>query len=113
MARYKTKPFEIEAERYHHSISGFSRMQHFCGYRTVEEGWNIPIFDAVDNWIIDPPEGIVAAVYDELQKTWVGVRDGDYIIKGSKGEYYPCDPEVFESKYELADIDKTVGAWHE
>lgn len=27
---------------------------------------------------------------------------GDYIIKGIKGEFYPCKPEIFELTYELA-----------
>lgn len=26
---------------------------------------------------------------------------GDYIIKGIKGEYYPCKPDIFEATYEL------------
>jgi len=26
---------------------------------------------------------------------------GDYIIKGIKGEFYPCKPEIFEETYEL------------
>lgn len=26
---------------------------------------------------------------------------GDYIIKGLRGEYYPCKPDVFHKKYEL------------
>jgi hypothetical protein len=25
---------------------------------------------------------------------------GDYIIKGVKGEYYPCKPEIFDMTYE-------------
>ena len=25
---------------------------------------------------------------------------GDYIIKGVKGEYYPCKPDIFEATYE-------------
>ena len=25
---------------------------------------------------------------------------GDYIIKGVKGEFYPCKPEIFEMTYE-------------
>ena len=28
-------------------------------------------------------------------------RIGDYIIKGLRGEFYPCKPDVFEKKYEL------------
>lgn len=26
---------------------------------------------------------------------------GDYIIKGIKGEFYPCKPDIFEATYEL------------
>ena len=25
---------------------------------------------------------------------------GDYIIKGLKGEFYPCKPDIFEASYE-------------
>ncbi|MEO1783264.1 hypothetical protein [Enterococcus diestrammenae] len=30
------------------------------------------------------------------------VSDGDYIIKGVNGEFYPCKPEIFEKTYEEA-----------
>lgn len=26
---------------------------------------------------------------------------GDYIIKGVKGEFYPCKPDIFEQTYDL------------
>lgn len=43
---------------------------------------------------------ITAEVYDELHDTWVGVKDGDFIIRGIKGEFYPHDgplmPEVYD-----------------
>ena len=29
------------------------------------------------------------------------VRIGDWIIKGVKGEFYPCKPDIFEQTYEL------------
>ena len=29
--------------------------------------------------------------------------EGDYIIKGLRGEFYPCKPDVFEKKYELSE----------
>ena len=29
------------------------------------------------------------------------VSVGDYIIKGLRGEFYSCKPDVFERKYEL------------
>ena len=28
---------------------------------------------------------------------------GDYIIKGVKGEFYPCKPDIFEQTYELVE----------
>ncbi len=30
---------------------------------------------------------------------------GDYIIKGVKGEFYPCKPDIFEQTYELVGED--------
>jgi len=27
---------------------------------------------------------------------------GDWVIKGVKGEFYPCKPDIFDSTYELA-----------
>lgn len=30
---------------------------------------------------------------------------GDWIIKGVKGEFYPCKPDIFAATYEAADID--------
>jgi len=38
---------------------------------------------------IQTPEGIMSAA------------PGSYIIKGIKGEIYPCQPDIFEQTYEL------------
>jgi hypothetical protein len=38
--------------------------------------------------------------------TLEGIMDaavGDYIIKGIKGEFYPCKPDIFELTYECAE----------
>lgn len=29
--------------------------------------------------------------------------EGDWIIKGVKGEFYPCKPDIFEATYEAVD----------
>jgi hypothetical protein len=34
-----------------------------------------------------------------LEGTMLAVQ-GDYIIKGIKGEFYPCKPDIFEATYE-------------
>lgn len=33
---------------------------------------------------------------------------GDYIIKGIKGEFYPCKPEIFESSYSIVDEQSEI-----
>lgn len=30
---------------------------------------------------------------------------GDWIIKGTEGEFYPCKPKAFEATFELADAE--------
>lgn len=46
---------------------------------------------------------VTAKVYDDIHEAWIPVRDNDWIIEGLEGEYYPCDPAVFTSSYDLAD----------
>lgn len=31
-------------------------------------------------------------------------KNGDWIIKGVNGEFYPCKPEIFEKTYEAVEI---------
>lgn len=42
-------------------------------------------------------------VYDRLHSGWILFEPGDWIIKGIKGEFYPCKADVFEATYEPAD----------
>ena len=36
----------------------------------------------------------------ETLEGYMKANFGDYIIKGVKGEFYPCKPDIFESTYE-------------
>lgn len=105
MAIYKTKPFEIEAMLF--DGENFKEIQEFVGSREVEPGHEIINFQPAGSYGLwlnrdgSKDKEIVAEVYDKLHSTWVGVRAGQYIIKGMKGEFYPCDAGVFEAKYEL------------
>lgn len=38
--------------------------------------------------------------YIETLEGSMKVSEGDYIIKGVKGEFYPCKPDIFEETYE-------------
>lgn len=51
-------------------------------------GWKI---DAECNVFIPTLEGVMTA------------SPGDWIIRGLKGEYYPCKPDIFEMTYERVD----------
>lgn len=43
-----------------------------------------------------------ATAFDETIKTLEGnmhISPGDWVIKGVKGEFYPCKPDIFEQTY--------------
>ena len=90
MARYRTKSCEIEAIQW---TDNTNEIKSFCGNSctySVEEqcmgSWKgIPI----ERLVIHTLEGDMVA------------RRNDYIIKGLKGEFYPCKPDVFNQKYKL------------
>lgn len=39
--------------------------------------------------------------------------EGDYIIKGVQGEFYPCNPDIFAETYEEAEYLNILGAIQE
>ena len=39
-------------------------------------------------------------VFDYLHNTWVQFKDGDWIVQGIRGEYYPVEESVFAETYE-------------
>lgn len=53
----------------------------------------------------DDPDA-TATVFDKLHSTWVLVFDGRWIIKGVKGEFYPCADDVFRETYEPATAER-------
>lgn len=87
--RYRKKPVEIEAVQW--NGSNLSEIQAFTGR---------PYFHDLDpDERVDDPEA-TAAVFDILHSTWVLVYTGDYVIKGIRGEFYPCRESVFYETYE-------------
>lgn len=99
MARFRTKPFEIEAEQY---IGTGNDLERWLGMisKNQDVGFSPRIRGA--NWAenVEGETKFPIEVYDELHDTWVKVAYGNWIIKGQKGEYYPCDDEIFRAKYE-------------
>jgi len=56
------------------------------------------------------PEHIPGVIYDpRLRCAYIRTLEGemradngDWIIRGIKGELYPCKPDIFEATYEIA-----------
>lgn len=44
---------------------------------------------------LDPPEFVIRTLEGDMTAT-----DGDWIIRGVAGEFYPCKPGIFSSTYE-------------
>jgi len=69
--------------------------------------------DCVPDWFQDKVSTNEIITYDNhcIINTLEGQmrgNHGDYIIKGVKGEIYPCRPDIFELTYEPANGDRTV-----
>ncbi len=87
MKRYRKKPIIIEAIQ-------------FTG---TEDNLNL-LKDFIDRDIHiirkSIPQGkIVKIIIETLEGDHIA-NIGDYIIKGIKGEHYPCKPDIFEMTYE-------------
>ena len=92
MAKFRKKPVEIEAHQW--DGSHHRGMFEFLGGSSCD-----PIAGYGDNFYIDHSKvegGLMIKTLEGEHKASIG----DWIIKGVKGEYYPCKPDVFELTYE-------------
>lgn len=53
-------------------------------------------------------EGDLDVLYIETMEGRMTARAGDWIIKGVRGEFYPCKPDIFEATYEPADQSSSL-----
>jgi len=81
MKKYRKKPIVIEA------------------VQLTEENKN-----QVFSWMTCNPMPVVIngapAIKIQTLEGDMTANVGDYIIKGIKGEFYPCKPDIFEESYE-------------
>lgn len=82
MPMFRKKPVVIEAVRFRagEQDSDFAGLVVSGKVRYPEDG----------TMLIDTLEGVMCA------------QPGDWIIKGVKGEIYPCKPDIFAATYEPA-----------
>jgi hypothetical protein len=84
MPRFRKKPVEIEAWIWDESKTTFDKIG--CKMMACAGHANTP--DLMLSLKIETLEGSMR------------VNKGDYIIKGVKGEFYPCKPDIFKLTYE-------------
>lgn len=88
---YRTKPVTIQAVQFT-GPHDFGKLVDFVGEHMFQK------------FIYYHDDGDVPttsyAVWDDLHRTWITVNFFDWIIKGTRGEFYPCVHDVFETKYE-------------
>jgi len=92
MAKYIKKPVVVDAEKVsellHDAEKNWDKLPDWIK-ENYEEG-NI-LFG--DNYVVvNTSEGIMRGDYD------------DFLIRGVKGEIYPCKPDVFELTYQKSDV---------
>lgn len=87
--RYTKKPVTIEAIQW--TGTNKDEIIDFCGEACVFNTEKISKVKTKNKLLIRTLEGIMEASI------------GDYIIKGIKGEFYPCKEDIFELTY-----DKTI-----
>jgi hypothetical protein len=97
MSKFRKKPVVIEAHQLpippsdgNTSDAHENAVWAFLGWATRNEfkNWTSERDGDID---IETLEGTMTA------------SPGDWIIKGVKGEFYPCKPDIFEATYEPAD----------
>lgn len=83
--KFRKKPVVIEAEQF---VEGRGRFLPFIGL-----GAPSPVQWSPEGkyWYIHTLEGAMI------------VSDLDWVIKGIRGEFYPCKPDIFEATYEAVD----------
>lgn len=96
--KYTKKPVTIDAIQV--KANNFDRICDFMGC-TPEQVLN-PMSD-IDEFgdSRDPYLGVIVETIEGKMQANIG----DMIIKGVKGEFYPCKPDIFKATYDKADAD--------
>lgn len=91
--KYAKKPVVIEAVQW--TGLNLNEVKEFVG-----DSLKYDIYDAA--WQVGKGRPHVDMVIKTLEGDHI-VSEKDYIIKGIKGEFYPCKPDIFEETYDLAE----------
>jgi len=91
MGKYRKKPVVIEAV-------------HYVGEGNVEPAGQVPewMWEALEEDVLFPTNGTDPMVIRTAEGNMIAAP-GDWIIRGVKGEIYPCKPDIFEATYEAVE----------
>lgn len=123
MTSYVKNPIPIEAVLYKGNIdTGFMGAMGAV-FEENHPAWIDEAQTAWDGHSMSPPEGKWWVHSDGIM---IGTREGshiaspgDYIMRGIKGEIYPCKPDIFAESYRVVDpvkldiikdIDENIGS---
>lgn len=92
MSKFRKKPVVIEAEQF--TYEKRDSVYYWCkeNNQSVYAGWETQPTGP------DKPQLVIPTLEGEMRASI-----GDWIIKGVKGEFYPCKPDIFEMTYEPVD----------
>jgi hypothetical protein len=99
-AKYRKKPVVIEAMQWDGT---YGQQQRIITWSAVVEGqdaWGEP---KVSGWFDGDYYLAIRTLEGEMR-----ADVGDFVIRGVRGEFYPCKPDIFEATYEpagVADLD--------
>ena len=95
MSEYRKKPVVIQAVQL--KRDNLKEIETFLAGRVMPD-----MYQALGGWDIN--WGNSEVTINTLEGKMVA-RPGDWIIKGVKGEFYPCKPDIFEATYEKVPHD--------
>lgn len=89
--KFRKKPVVIEAMQWTGDMADWHALYDFC--KGADGISNLTGPHSETRCSITTREGTMFA------------EQGDWIIRGIKGEFYPCKPDIFEATYERVDAD--------
>lgn len=92
--QYRKKPVVIEAVQY--EGANIAEVEAFVGRNNI-------VAVCMDSETPFPTEFVIRTLEGDMT-----ARLGDYIIKGVKGEFYPCKPDIFTQTYDLYEPAKQI-----
>ena len=95
--KYRKKSVVIEAVQL--TWANWSEMCEHAGVGHLVDGKPEGCYVDTESTVTEDTRGRIGLLIPTLEGVMKGV-EGDWIIKGVKGELYPCKPDIFAETYE-------------